>query len=77
MKKIICTKEYNTESATLIHKYTFGQFGDPMGYEETLYQTTDGCYFIYTFGGPESKYPVENIARIAKTKVNGWIACRT
>ena len=73
MKKTICKKEYNTESATLIKKYTFGQFGDPTGYEATLYETIDGYYFIYTFGGPESKYPVENISRIAKGKVNEWI----
>jgi hypothetical protein len=76
MKKNICNKEYNTESTTLVHKYTVGMFGDPTGYEETLYQTADGYYFVYTFGGSESKYPVENISRIAKTKVDGWIACR-
>ena len=42
MKKIICKKEYNTETATLIKKYTCGYFGDPAGYEETLYQTPQG-----------------------------------
>ena len=44
MKKIICKKEYNTESATLIKKFTYGYFGDPAGYEESLYQTEkNGC----------------------------------
>ena len=31
MKKIICKKEYDTETATLIQKYTVGAFGDPAG----------------------------------------------
>ena len=39
MKKIICKREYDTETATLIKKHTVGEFGDPAGYEETLYQT--------------------------------------
>lgn len=44
MKKIIRKKEYDTETATLVKKYTVGSFGDPAGYEETLYQTPDGFY---------------------------------
>ena len=45
MVKIICKKEYNTETATLIKKNTYGNYGDPCGYEETLYQTPEGLYF--------------------------------
>ena len=74
MKKIICKKEYDTESAVMLHKYTFGAFGDPSGYEETLYKTVHGYYFVYTFGGPESKYTKENITRIAKANVAAWIS---
>ena len=44
MKKIICKKEYDTATATLIKKYTYGFFGDPAGYEELLYQI-DYQYF--------------------------------
>ena len=73
MRKIICKKEYDTETATLVKKHTFGTIGDPAGYEETLYQTTEGLYFIYTHGGENSAYSEENITRIAKTKVNEWI----
>ena len=29
MKKIICKKEYDTETATLIKAYSFGEMGDP------------------------------------------------
>ena len=73
MKKIICKKEYDTETATLVKKYTNGYFGDPAGYEETLYQTPEGLYFVYTCGGEESPYAEEKIARLAKNKVNEWI----
>ena len=73
MKKIICKKEYDTETATLVKKVTVGNFGDPTGYEEILYQTPEGLYFVYGDGGEESPYTQETITRIAKTKVNEWI----
>ena len=72
MKKIICKKEYDTETATLIQKYTVGEFGDPAGYEECLYQTPGGLYFVYGVGGEASPYPTEDIQRLAKTKVEDW-----
>lgn len=73
MKKIICKKEYDTETAVLVKKYTYGTFGDPAGYEETLYQTPGGLYFLYVNGGEASIYPQEDILRLAKTKVNDWL----
>ncbi len=73
MKKIICKKEYDSETATLIHKFTSGNYGDPAGYEEILFQTEGGLYFVYTRGGEASPYPTEDIQRLAKTKVNEWI----
>ena len=73
MKKIICKQEYDTETATLIKKYTVGTFGDPAGYEEVLFQTPAGLYFLYVNGGEDSPYPTEDIIRVAKTKVNAWI----
>ena len=73
MKKIICKKEYDTETATLIKKFTYSFFGDPAGYEEILYQTPGGLYFLYVHGGEESQYPTEDILRLAKTKVNAWL----
>lgn len=74
MKKIICKVEYDTENAQLIGKYTCGAFGDPAGYEETLYETADGKFFIYVNGGAESIYAKEDIKRLAKDKVNAWKA---
>lgn len=73
MKKIICKREYDTETATLVKKSVYGYFGDPAGYEETLYQTPNGLYFLYVRGGEASPYPTEDIQRLAKTKVNEWI----
>ena len=74
MKKTICKKEYDTQNATLIHKYTHSFLGDPRGFEEVLYQTPGGLYFLYVNGGNQSIYPNEDIIRIAKNKVNDWIS---
>ena len=73
MKKIIRKREYNTETATLVKKHSVGTFGDPTGYEETLYQTEDGYYFVYACGGAESPYAEETITCIAKAKEDAWI----
>ena len=73
MEKIICKKAYNTDTASFIKKYTYGFFGDPTGYEECLFQTPDGLYFLYVRGGENSLYPTENILRIGKTKASEWI----
>ena len=73
MQKTICKKVYDTETATLVKKYTYGNFGDPAGYEEILFQTPEGLYFLYVQGGESSPYPCEDILRLAKTKVNDWM----
>ena len=73
IKKIICKREYDTQTAKLIKAYSFGSLGDPAGYEEDLYQTPEGLYFLHVGGGADSAYPEEDILRLAKTKVNEWI----
>lgn len=73
MTKIICKKEYNTETATIVKKLTYSYYGDPAGYEETLYQTPDGLYFLYVCGGEASPYPTEDIKRIGKEKAQQWL----
>ena len=72
MKKVICKIEYDTEASELIAKKSVGNFGDPAGYEETLYKTKDGKFFVYGFGGNESPYPEETITRLAANKVKAW-----
>lgn len=74
MKKTICRVEYDTDASTLVKKFTFGTFGDADGYEESLYVTEKGNYFIYVNGGADSIYPTEDIKRIAKTKIEQWMA---
>ena len=74
MKKIICKKEYDTATATEIKKVTFGNFGDADGYEEVLYQTPEGLYFVYVNGGEESIHPTEDIKRLSAQKAEEWTA---
>lgn len=73
MKKIICKVKYDTENATLIKKVTSGNFGESDGYEEALYQTDKGAYFLYVNGGADSKYPKEDIKRMSKDKAKLFI----
>lgn len=72
MKKIICKVEYDTEKSELVQKYTNGNIGDPTGYEESLYVTENGKYFLYTNGGAESVYPTEGITRMSAAKAEEW-----
>ncbi len=74
MQKTIRKRLYDTETAAVVKKCTVGQFGDPAGYEETLYQTSEGYYFLYVCGGPASPYAEENIQSMAKAKVKTWLA---
>ena len=73
MKKIICKKEYDTDNAEIVNKYIRGFIGDMDGFEETLYKTNDGLYFLYTKGGPKSPYPTEGIKRMSKSAAEEWL----
>ena len=73
MKKTICKKEYDTERATLVKKVCFGWFGSPDGYEESLYRTENGFYFLYVNGGAQSKHTKEDITRMSAEKANAWL----
>ena len=74
MKKIICKKEYDTDNSEMIEKRTFGAFGSPAGYEETLYKTESGSFFLYVNGGADSKYPKEDIKRMSPKAAEEWLA---
>ena len=73
MKKIICKVEYDTEKSTIVEKRTFGYYGDPAGYEEILFVTEGGKYFLYTRGGAESRYPTEGIKRMSAASKDAWL----
>ena len=73
MKKTIANVEYDTDTAELIYKYTYGMLGDESGFEESLYRTDGGKYFLYSNGGNSSPYPEEGIKRISALKAEEWL----
>ena len=73
MKKTIRKKEYDTQNAEVVKQCTYGTYGDPAGYEETLCKTPDGLYFVYVCGGASSPYPVEDIQQLGKARVEEWL----
>ena len=73
MRKIICNKVYDTTTASVIKKVTEGFYGDPAGYEETLYCTPEGFYFLYTNGGESSPYKTEKIERYSKVRAKAFV----
>ena len=74
MQKVICKVNYDTDAAELVAKRTSGDFGDPTGYEESLYKMPDGKFFLYVNGGAESIYAEENIKRLSAAKAEEWLA---
>ncbi len=74
MKKIICKVEYDTDTAEFIKKKTVGDFGDAAGYEECLFKTHDGKFFVYGNGGEESPYAEETIKRMSAANAEKWLA---
>lgn len=73
MQKVICKVQYDTEKSELVLKKVFGSFGDPSGYEESLYKTENGKFFLYVNGGENSPYKKEDIKRMSADKANDWI----
>lgn len=72
MKKTLKGKVYDTEEMQVVKKVVHGAFGDPAGYEETLYVAENGSYFLYTFGGEQSPYPTEKLTSLSKVKAAAW-----
>ena len=73
MVKTIRKKVYDTDASVVVKKVAVGAWGDPAGYETTLYQTDDGSYFLYTNGGEASPYPVEEITAMSKINAKKWL----
>jgi len=72
MKKIIKRKIYDTDTSKQLAFKNIGEFGEPNGYEERLYITKRGLYFIFGQGGPESPYPEPDIKAAAKEDADKW-----
>lgn len=66
---------YNTETAIELGTRAFGQYGDPAGYEETLFQTKKGLYFVVGRGGDASPYAEgEDIRPLSEEDAQAWQA---
>lgn len=73
MNKTICKVNYDTEKDSIVKKVTVGYYGDPAGYEEILFVTEKGNYYLYVNGGADSIHPVENIKRMSKASAEAWL----
>jgi hypothetical protein len=66
---------YNTEASTEIGTRAFGNYGDPSGYEETLYKNRQGLFFVYGRGGENSPYgDGEDIRPLTNEEAEAWQA---
>lgn len=73
MVKKTKNKVYDTDNASVVKKVTSGYFGDPAGYETTMYVTADGDYFLYTNGGESSPFKEEKITAYTKANAAKWL----
>lgn len=73
MKKVISKVTYDTETAEFISKKIHGFFGDDTGFEECLFKTENGKYFLYVNGGANSPYKKEDIKRLSAEKAQIWL----
>ena len=65
MKQIINGKLYDTDTATCLGSYCYGNYGDFHHVSEELYQKKNGEFFLAGEGGPLSEYAVQ-------TDTNSW-----
>ena len=72
MKKVINKITYNTETAELLNSRAVGEFGEESGYEEKLYVTKKGAYFLHCIGGADSKYAEEQIIPLTDSEKEKW-----
>jgi len=65
---------YDTEKAEALGSCAFSYYGDPAGYEETLYKTKGGLYFLCGIGGEQSPYANgEDIRPISEADAQAWL----
>ena len=65
---------YDTAKAEVMGHRAFGYYGDPAGYEETLYQTKGGLYFLWGLGGADSPYNSgEDIRPLSEKEAKAWL----
>ncbi|MBR1830550.1 MAG: hypothetical protein IJ781_13825 [Atopobiaceae bacterium] len=65
---------YDTEKAEALGTRSFGYYGDPAGYEETLYKTKGGLYFFWGLGGEDSPYAADaDIRPVSEEEATTWL----
>lgn len=65
---------YDTTKAEELGHRAFSYYGDPAGYEETLYKTKGGLFFLCGIGGSDSPYNSgEDIRPIAEAEAEKWL----
>ncbi len=65
---------YDTEKAEALGTRSNGYFGDPAGYEETLYKTKGGLFFLWGLGGEDSPYNNgADIRPISEDEAKAWL----
>ena len=84
MKKVIDGVLYNTETATEIASDSYSNPSDFNHWEEVLYRTKKGSWFLLGSGGPSSRYSVsidtnswsgsnDNIAPLEPREAMQWL----
>ena len=73
MQKMIRGRLYDTETAELVGKTASGCYGDPTGYEERLYRTPDGYFFLYGIGVEQSPFPTEKLVCCSRARAKSWL----
>ena len=70
-KRHVC----DTDKSTELGSKSFGNYGDPAGYSETLYRTNTkvGYYFVVGVGGDQSPYAAgEAIRPLSDDEAAAW-----
>ena len=65
---------YDSSKAEALGNRAFSYYGDPAGYEETLYKTKGGLFFLWGMGGADSPYSAgEDIRPVTKEEAEAWL----
>ena len=65
---------YDTDKAEALGNRAYSYYGDPAGYEETLYKTKGGLFFLWGIGVIDSPYNSgEDICPISKGEAEEWL----
>lgn len=74
MQKTIRGRVYDTETAQLVGHHINGLFGNPEGYEEFLFRTPEGYYFLFGRGGEASPYKTEKLKAVSAKAADAWLS---